>query len=146
MSPYVDDPAAAAGLELTQGSTVPSTADNVSTAGDEGIGLRWSALGLTAIIVASTAGNLLVCLAVGLERRLQNITNYFLMSLAIADLLVSLLVMPLAMVVELYGKSRHSGMLLRHVVGGEVLMAQEATVSVGFDLSPISTTRVHGPS
>jgi len=87
------------------------TVDNASTTGDAELrsgGLRWSAFGLSAIIVATTAGNLLVCLAVCLERRLQNITNYFLMSLAIADLLVSLLVMPLAMVVEVYGQLRTS--------------------------------------
>ena len=80
--------------------------DNASTTGEVKPDLRWSALGLTVIIVATAAGNLLVCLAVCLERRLQNITNYFLMSLAIADLLVSLLVMPLGMVVELFGKPR----------------------------------------
>jgi len=106
MSPLVDDSAAAVSIAWTPGSTVPSTADNVSTAGKEERGLRWSALGLTAIIVATTGGNLLVCLAVCLERRLQNITNYFLMSLAIADLLVSVLVMPLAMIVELFGEFR----------------------------------------
>jgi hypothetical protein len=67
--------------------------------------LRWGALGLTVIILLTAAGNVLVCLAVCWERRLQNMTNYFLMSLAIADLLVSLAVMPFAMLVELYGES-----------------------------------------
>lgn len=61
-------------------------------------------LGLSILIVATASGNILVCLAVSWERRLQNMTNYFLMSLAIADLLVSLLVMPLAMIVEMFGK------------------------------------------
>ena len=56
------------------------------------------------IIVCSVVGNVLVCLAVCWERRLQNMTNYFLMSLAIADLLVSVVVMPLGMVVELFGE------------------------------------------
>ena len=62
-------------------------------------------LALLGVIFASTVGNVLVCLAVCWEKRLQNMTNYFLMSLAIADLLVSILVMPLGMVVEMYGKS-----------------------------------------
>jgi len=106
MSPHVDrQDDVAANLALAPGPSVPSSTDNVTTAGEEDLGLRWSALGLIVIIVAATAGNLLVCLAVCLERRLQNITNYFLMSLSIADLLVSLLVMPLAMVVELFGES-----------------------------------------
>ena len=52
----------------------------------------------------TTCAVLQVCLAVCWEKRLQNMTNYFLMSLAIADLLVSILVMPLGMVVELYGE------------------------------------------
>lgn len=66
--------------------------------------LEWGMMGLTLIIACTTVGNLLVCLAVCWERRLQNMTNYFLMSLAIADLLVSLLVMPLGMIVEIFGK------------------------------------------
>uniref|UniRef100_A0A2C9K7C7 G-protein coupled receptors family 1 profile domain-containing protein n=1 Tax=Biomphalaria glabrata TaxID=6526 RepID=A0A2C9K7C7_BIOGL len=64
---------------------------------------QWGMLGLTLIIVCTAVGNLLVCLAVCWEKRLQNMTNYFLMSLAIADFLVSLLVMPLGMVVEIFG-------------------------------------------
>jgi len=108
MSSQFDQSADADQLASTSTS---SPAANVSAPGEEGVGLRWSALGLAVIIVASTAGNLLVCLAVCLERRLQNITNYFLMSLSIADLLVSLLVMPLGMVVELFGEP-HSVILM----------------------------------
>ncbi|XP_076435302.1 uncharacterized protein LOC143275212 [Babylonia areolata] len=70
---------------------------------EEGSGQRWAVLGLLSIIVCSVVGNVLVCLAVCWERRLQNMTNYFLMSLAIADLLVSVVVMPLGMIVELFG-------------------------------------------
>ena len=71
----------------------------------DGEGTRqWGVLALTSLIIATAVGNILVCLAVVWERRLQNMTNYFLMSLAIADLLVSILVMPLGMIVELYGE------------------------------------------
>jgi len=90
------------GLETTAPGN-DSTVTGTGAVPGEGGRLRWSALGLTAIIVATAGGNALVCAAVCVERRLQNITNYFLMSLAIADLLVAVLVMPLAMVVELFG-------------------------------------------
>lgn len=55
----------------------------------------WSFLFVAVFIAAGGLGNILVCLAVGLDRRLHNVTNYFLLSLAVADLLVSLFVMPL---------------------------------------------------
>ncbi|XP_024937243.1 5-hydroxytryptamine receptor 2A isoform X2 [Cephus cinctus] len=57
--------------------------------------LDWSFLFVAVFIAAGGLGNILVCLAVGLDRRLHNVTNYFLLSLAVADLLVSLFVMPL---------------------------------------------------
>lgn len=39
-------------------------------------------------------GNVLVILSVCRERALQTVTNYFIVSLAIADLLVAVVVMP----------------------------------------------------
>lgn len=86
-------------------STALNNVSDVNAATDDGLGLRWGALWLTVVIILTAVGNSLVCLAVCTERRLQNMTNYFLMSLAIADLLVSLVVMPFAMIVELYGRS-----------------------------------------
>ncbi|EFX74799.1 hypothetical protein DAPPUDRAFT_56722 [Daphnia pulex] len=44
-------------------------------------------------------GNVLVILSVYRERALQTATNYFIISLAIADLLVATLVMPFAVYV-----------------------------------------------
>ena len=66
--------------------------------------LRWGVMAVTVLILCTTLGNLLVCLAVIWDKRLQNMTNYFLMSLAIADFLVSILVMPFGMLVEIFGK------------------------------------------
>ncbi|KAJ1087252.1 hypothetical protein NDU88_000434 [Pleurodeles waltl] len=54
---------------------------------------QWAALLILMIIIPTIGGNILVILAVSLEKKLQNATNYFLMSLAVADLLVGLLVM-----------------------------------------------------
>jgi len=45
-------------------------------------------------------GNILVVMGVYRERSLQTATNYFIVSLAIADIMVAILVMPLAVYVE----------------------------------------------
>jgi 5-hydroxytryptamine receptor 2 len=45
-------------------------------------------------------GNLMVCIAIATDKRLQNVTNYFLFSLALADLFVCSIVMPLALLAE----------------------------------------------
>ncbi|XP_041861838.1 5-hydroxytryptamine receptor 2B [Melanotaenia boesemani] len=77
--------------------------DNSSQTGElPEIQLRWAALLIVMVIIPTIGGNILVILAVSLERKLQNATNYFLMSLAVADLLVGLLVMPIALVTVLY--------------------------------------------
>ncbi|XP_047468077.1 D(3) dopamine receptor [Mugil cephalus] len=55
------------------------------------------------LILAIVFGNLLVCLAVLRERSLQTTTNYLVVSLAVADLLVASLVMPWAVYLEVVG-------------------------------------------
>ncbi|KAK9512934.1 hypothetical protein O3M35_001239 [Rhynocoris fuscipes] len=67
--------------------------------------LNWWALLAVVLVLATAAGNILVCLAITWERRLQNVTNYFLMSLAITDLMVAILVMPLGILTLLRGNN-----------------------------------------
>jgi len=57
---------------------------------------------LTLLIIPALTvfGNILVCLSVYKERSLRTVTNYFIVSLAIADIMVAILVMPLAVYVE----------------------------------------------
>ncbi|XP_022918962.2 5-hydroxytryptamine receptor 2B [Onthophagus taurus] len=64
---------------------------------------NWWALLALGLVLATAAGNILVCLAITWERRLQNVTNYFLMSLAITDLMVAILVMPLGILTLVRG-------------------------------------------
>lgn len=58
---------------------------------------------LSGIPILTLMGNLLVCLSVWKEKSLQTVTNYFTVSLAVADVMVALLVMPLA----IYAEVRH---------------------------------------
>ncbi|XP_051538771.1 D(3) dopamine receptor-like [Myxocyprinus asiaticus] len=55
------------------------------------------------LILAIVFGNVLVCIAVLRERALQTTTNYLVVSLAVADLLVASLVMPWAVYLEVVG-------------------------------------------
>lgn len=89
-----------------------STSSSSSTATDEIDGVdenpwRASTTGvlLCLVIVFTLAGNSLVVVAVASTRRLRSsVTNYFVVSLAVADLTVAVLVMPYAVVYELYGR------------------------------------------
>lgn len=47
------------------------------------------------LILFIISGNLLVCLSVCTEKALKTTTNYFIVSLAVADLLLAILVLPL---------------------------------------------------
>ncbi|XP_009683224.1 5-hydroxytryptamine receptor 2C isoform X2 [Struthio camelus] len=66
---------------------------------------NWPALLILVVILLTIGGNILVIMAVSLEKKLQNATNFFLMSLAVADMLVGILVMPVSLIAVLYGIS-----------------------------------------
>jgi len=83
----------------------PSAVSDVSEKDGTNINNWWALLAL-ALVLGTATGNILVCLAITWERRLQNVTNYFLMSLAITDLMVAVLVMPLGILTLVRGKSR----------------------------------------
>lgn len=53
------------------------------------------------ISILSVFGNLLVCIAVGRNKKLQTVTNYFLVSLAAADFFVGTLAIPCAIMIYL---------------------------------------------
>uniref|UniRef100_A0A672SXI0 D(2)-like dopamine receptor n=1 Tax=Sinocyclocheilus grahami TaxID=75366 RepID=A0A672SXI0_SINGR len=55
---------------------------------------NYYAMLLTLLIFVVVFGNVLVCMAVSREKALQTTTNYLIVSLAVADLLVATLVMP----------------------------------------------------
>ncbi|KAG8189801.1 hypothetical protein JTE90_008112 [Oedothorax gibbosus] len=57
-------------------------------------------LGLGVLISATVVGNLFVMVAIIKDRNLNNLNNYLVFSLALADLLVALLVMPIGAIYE----------------------------------------------
>ncbi|KAL4648244.1 5-hydroxytryptamine receptor 2A-like [Arapaima gigas] len=63
---------------------------------------NWPALLILVIILLTIGGNILVIMAVSLEKKLQNATNFFLRSLAVADMLVGILVMPVSLITVLH--------------------------------------------
>lgn len=89
---------------MSQAVVAPLEGNSSQSAEDPGDQLQWAALLIIMVIIPTIGGNILVILAVSLERKLQNATNYFLMSLAVADLLVGLLVMPIALLTVLFSK------------------------------------------
>ncbi|XP_048396817.1 D(3) dopamine receptor [Stegostoma tigrinum] len=64
---------------------------------------NYYALLFSPLIFAIIFGNVLVCLAVLREKSLQTTTNYLVVSLAVADLLVAILVMPWVVYLEVVG-------------------------------------------
>ena len=72
--------------------------DSVTSFG--GSGSNWWATILIVFPVLTVFGNVLVVLSVYREKTLQTVTNYFIVSLAVADIMVAVLVMPLAVYVE----------------------------------------------
>ncbi|XP_048509215.1 5-hydroxytryptamine receptor 1 isoform X2 [Athalia rosae] len=58
---------------------------------------------LGSIIVGTVIGNILVCVAVCLVKKLRRPCNYLLVSLAVSDICVALLVMPMALLYEILG-------------------------------------------
>ncbi|KAM9697297.1 D(3) dopamine receptor [Dama dama] len=79
---------------------------NATCAAENSTGAGWArphayyALSYCALILAIVFGNGLVCVAVLKERALQTTTNYLVVSLAVADLLVATLVMPWVVYLE----------------------------------------------
>ena len=62
----------------------------------------WSILFLFFFVFLGFLGNLLVCMSIKFYPKLQAASNYYLFSLAATDLLVSIVVVPLAIIKNLF--------------------------------------------
>lgn len=91
------------GIEGHQNNTLIDQSQSDNDLSSKDLNNYWALLALV-LVLGTAAGNILVCLAIAWERRLQNVTNYFLMSLAITDLMVAILVMPLGILTLVKGK------------------------------------------
>lgn len=91
----------------TPNDTNPILPNNGHTATIQSEEFDWTglfcALLLCALIIITVIGNTLVIMAVLTTRRLRTVTNCFVMSLAVADWLVGIFVMPPAVAVMLIG-------------------------------------------
>ncbi|KAL2082175.1 hypothetical protein ACEWY4_021993 [Coilia grayii] len=81
------------------------------------------------IAVLSTAGNLLVCVAVAINRRLRTVTNYFLVSLAVADVCVGALAIPCAILTDL-GIPQHQLYLCLFMLSVLIMLTQSSIFSL----------------
>ncbi|XP_045200212.1 5-hydroxytryptamine receptor 2C-like [Mercenaria mercenaria] len=83
---------------------------------------NWGVLFLVPIVLFGITGNILVCMAVSMEKRLQTVTNYFLFSLAVTDLHVCIIVMPMSIMNDFFGYWRFSHVLCSVYTTSDVLM------------------------
>ncbi|XP_041107590.1 adenosine receptor A2a-like [Polyodon spathula] len=81
------------------------------------------------IAVLSTVGNMLVCVAVMKNRKLQTVTNYFLVSLATADICVGALAIPCAIMTDL-GIPRYNLYLCLLMLSVLIMLTQSSIFSL----------------
>ncbi|KAL8203824.1 UNVERIFIED_CONTAM: 5-hydroxytryptamine receptor 1A [Gekko kuhli] len=91
------------GMELANGTT--EAAGNASQAAPASLGYQLgTSVVLGALILFAVLGNACVIAAIALERSLQTVANYLIGSLAVTDLMVSVLVLPMAALYQVLGK------------------------------------------
>lgn len=85
-------------LEMFSNDTVPTCANVTMDSHAVGLGIALSIFILVAIV-----GNVLVILSVMCNKHLQTVTNFFIVNLAMADLLLSVIVLPFSASLEVLG-------------------------------------------
>ncbi|XP_010886834.1 alpha-1D adrenergic receptor [Esox lucius] len=83
----------------------PGNSTNSSTCTNIALDPHVIAVGvfLSVFILVAIVGNILVILSVFCNRHLQTVTNFFIVNLAIADLLLSIIVLPFSASLEVFG-------------------------------------------
>ncbi|XP_052103964.1 5-hydroxytryptamine receptor 2C-like [Mytilus californianus] len=105
---------------LLNQSTIHQNSTNSSTSMETEY--NWAILLWSPLIIFGIAGNILVCMAISMEKRLQTVTNYFLLSLAVTDLLVCVIVMPFSIINEFTGQWLFGPVLCDFYVTADVFM------------------------
>ncbi|XP_040920095.1 adenosine receptor A1-like [Toxotes jaculatrix] len=115
---------------LQNSSTAPVTSSSSPSPAESVISpnVAYTAAEL-AIAFLSTVGNLLVCIAVGLNRKLRTVTNYFLVSLAVADICVGTIAIPCAILTGV-GLPRHSLYLCLLMLSVLIMFTQSSIFSL----------------
>lgn len=91
------------------------------------------------VIVGTTVGNVLICVAVRLVRKLRRPSNYLIVSLAVSDLCVAIIVMPIATVYYIMGTWPFGPVICDFWVSSDVL---SCTASI-LNLCMISVDRYY---
>ncbi|XP_077203335.1 5-hydroxytryptamine receptor 1A [Paroedura picta] len=92
-------------MELAANGTTEGAAGNASQPAPASLGYQLgTSVVLGALILFAVLGNACVIAAIALERALQTVANYLIGSLAVTDLMVSVLVLPMAALYQVLGK------------------------------------------
>ena len=127
-------------LDLTfdyheENNTSSNNLSNSSTTAEEGHELSTLRNVVTCLLLGSIGlctmvGNTLVIVSVWHNRRLRTVTNFFVVSLATSDLLVSILVMPLSVTVEITGKWTFGFALCDFWISSDVMLCTASILNL----------------
>ncbi|KAL8607120.1 hypothetical protein ACOMHN_008706 [Nucella lapillus] len=85
---------------------------------------------LTIMVFVAVVGNLLVCAAVFTDRRLKRNSNFFIVSLAIADLLVALVVMTFAIANDIQGRWVFGAVFCRIWISSDIMCSTASILNL----------------
>lgn len=126
------------GLVLSSDSpnyTIISTANGSNDTEDDGAAYSLAEsiiIGtiLSLFIILAIAGNILVCVAVFTDRRLKHLNNLLLVSLAIADLLVAMLVMTFAVINDILDKWIFGATFCNIWISGDIMCSTASILNL----------------